>query len=182
MATPSKVARRQAGVLRDADGLGLSASARRRLSAAQAMQVFSHRIGRELAAAVGLTEDEVHDWGNAERPRRGPHHKIVALTERALEEGIERRRALVLVDWIERELGRVAIDLPSADRELRLTDLPAGIREFGEVLRGMGEVLASSSPTADEIAAVAAELRDLIRWSQEALMRLARKQARGGRR
>ena len=181
--TARKVLARQAEQLAAADDLGLSASARRRLSAAQAMQTFSHRIGRELAAVIpGLTEDEIHDWGNAERERRGYHWKLVELVERAIEEGVDRKRALVLVDWIEAELGRVAFDLPRADRPFDARDLRRGIREAGEALAALVPQVSDAGNAADASDALV-QLRELRSFCDDAIARLASRarSARGRR-
>lgn len=171
--TSRKVLARQASALGAADDLGLSAAARRRLSAAQAMQVFSHRIGRELAAVIpGLTEDEIHDWGNASRERRGYHWKLVELVERAMDEGVDRKRALVLVDWIEAELGRVAFDLPRADRPFDARDLRRGIREAGEALAALVPQVSDTGDVEDAGEALE-QLRELRSFCDDAIARLA---------
>lgn len=179
--TPTKVARRQVDALDAAERLGLSAAEQRRFSAASAMQIFAHRIGRELAAACHLTEDEIHDWGNAGRDRRGPHLKLVQLTERALEEGVGDRRAFVLVDWVEQQLGRVAVSLPEESEPLDIHDIPAFAREFAEAMELLADVVdrkATTSVDVQTIASLRRELHDLVIWGHRAIARL---DAHGGR-
>lgn len=173
MRIAGKVAERQAEALDSAEAMGLSASARRRLSAAQAVQVFAHRIGSELAAAIpGLTEDEIHDWGNASRDRRGPHWKLVELVERAIAEGVARKRALVLVDWIESQLGRVAFDQPRSAGAFDAADLRRGITEAGEALAALVSPASGCSSSHAEIDAALSQLRDLRAFCDEAMAKL----------
>lgn len=176
MALP-KVQARQADSLSAADSLGLSARARRRLEAAQAWQVFAHRYASDIAHRLNLSEDLVHDWGNVERGRRGPHWQLAEIVECAMDEGMPRRRALSLLDWLESLFGRVAHDLPPADEAVAIHDLPAGIREFGEALEALtGHVEKGDSRPADD---VRAEILDVLGWLHQILARLDHAERRG---
>ena len=173
----AKVQARQADALTTADSLGLSARARRRLEAAQAWQLFAHRYASDIAHRLNLSEDLVHDWGNVERGRRGPHWQLAEIVECALDEGMPRRRALSLLDWLESLFGRVAHDLPPADEPLTLRDLPAGIREFGQSLDSLARhIEEGDSRPADT---VRAEILDVLDWLHQMLARLDHEERRG---
>ncbi|MCL4839018.1 MAG: hypothetical protein KJ058_13740 [Thermoanaerobaculia bacterium] len=175
----SKVAARQADSLSAADSLGLSARARRRLEAAQAWQIFAHRYASDIAHRLNLSEDLVHDWGNVERGRRGPHWQLAEIVECAMDEGMPRRRALSLLDWLESLFGRVAHDLPPAGEPVTLRDLPSGIREFGQSLEALTEhVEEGDDRPADQ---VRGELLDVLDWIHQILARLDHAERRGAR-
>jgi len=166
----AKVQARQADALTTADSLGLSARDRRRLEAAQVWQWFAHRYASDLATRLNLSEDMVHDWGNAERSRRGPHWQLAEIIECALDEGMPRRRALTLLDWLERLFGRAAHDLPEPGGAVEISALPEGIREFGEALTALTDHITDGDHSS--AAHVRAELLDLLNWIYQMLARL----------
>ena len=106
----------RAAAMRESDFEGTSAPADYR-SAALAWDRMQDRITPTLAHELGLCRQQMEDFGNPSRRKRGPHLLVAQAMELALEfkpRPAQRADVFAPLDWLEARFGRLVVALPEA--------------------------------------------------------------------
>lgn len=134
------------------------------LEAAHQFQRTTNRIAAAIAREIAIPEKTVQDWGNVNSGDRGPHLTLLYITQLAIEMRPlkkDRHECFAALDFVERELGRVALELPSNDvaltPESRAAAIANAVVELGEYVS-----LVSGRPTMKQKLRLAQEFSDVV--------------------
>lgn len=157
--TARKVARQQARIQAALDG---KPAPDVEWEAANAFRLATKRIAAPIARELCLDEKTLQDWGNIESGDRPPNLTVLYVTQLALAMRplpSHRAECFAAVDFIERQLGRVAFDLPTGLDRTRDdgAKIAHALMQFAEFISAVG----NQPPSTADLARAHRELSEI---------------------